>query len=249
MLPKLNAEPTAYSVTSNINGTLGFAAGTPVVMPSGTRFQIIRSTNSGNAAVGTIVYDGSDLRVNLVMPASRHWYWIRSYVGSNFSPYSPNTFGVLGEPVGWDSTQINSNAIIDSRVSSINFNGGPSTTSGTAVTQTNCLTYTNSLASTVSIYVEHTMLNAGVSWNVSYPSVARSDWQFSTNSSGVSSGSLVAFHPDNLSEAFRNANASFLASLIGGDTIAISLRHQVTHTALAIIGWDGIVSRLTAFKR
>lgn len=130
MLPKLNAERTAYAVTTNINGTLGFTAGRPLVMPAGTRFQIIRSTNSANAAVGTVIYDGTDLRVNLVCPASRHWYWIRSYVGSQqFSPFQPNTFGVLGDPLGFTTTQINSFAateiesVEDDSVSLINGGG------------------------------------------------------------------------------------------------------------------------------
>lgn len=113
-LPDVNqtmpSEPASLSVT-NVNGTLGFQMGRPIVYPLNTRFQIIRSTNSGNASVGTVVYDGTDLRVNLVMPASNHWYWGRSYVNpSSFSPFQPNTFGVFGSPAGFTTAQISSGA-------------------------------------------------------------------------------------------------------------------------------------------
>lgn len=104
------SEPASLAVT-NVNGTLGFAMGRPIVYPLNTRFQIIRSTNSGNASVGTVVYDGTDLRVNLVMPASNHWYWGRSYVNpSSFSAFQPNTFGVFGSPAGFTTAQISSGA-------------------------------------------------------------------------------------------------------------------------------------------
>lgn len=113
-LPAINvtlpSEPASLAVT-NVNGTLGFQMGRPIVYPLNTRFQIIRSTNSGNASVGTIVYDGTDLSVNLVQPSSNHWYWARSYVNpSSFSPFQPNTFGVFGSPAGFTTAQISSGA-------------------------------------------------------------------------------------------------------------------------------------------
>lgn len=110
-LPTTNAtmpsEPASFAVTTAINGTLGFEIGRPIVYPFNTRLLIIRSTNSADASVGTVVYDGSDQRVNLVMPASNHWYWARAYVNPG-SPtaYTPNTFGVFGSPVGFSTPQI-----------------------------------------------------------------------------------------------------------------------------------------------
>jgi hypothetical protein len=110
-LPAINVtqptEPPSFSVITAINGTLGFEIGRPIVMPTSTRFQIIRSTNSADASVGTVVYEGADQRVNLVMPASNHWYWTRAYVNpSSPTAYTPNTFGVFGSPVGFSTPQI-----------------------------------------------------------------------------------------------------------------------------------------------
>lgn len=89
-------EPPAFSVTQQINGTLLYEWTTPIVKPLGTRFQIIRSTNSANAAVGTVVWEGDASPVPLVSPTSRHWYYVRSVANSAFSQYTPNTFGVMG---------------------------------------------------------------------------------------------------------------------------------------------------------
>jgi hypothetical protein len=91
-------EPTSFSATPQINGTILFDWGRPIVRPLGTEFQIIRSTNSANAAVGTIVWQGTANPVPLVMPVSAHWYWVRSVANSQFSPYTPNTFGTLAIP-------------------------------------------------------------------------------------------------------------------------------------------------------
>lgn len=103
-LPAPNAtqptEPPSFSATEQINGTILFEWTRPIVQPAGTEFQIIRSTNSGNAAVGTVVWRGNASPVPLVVPTSRHWYWVRSTANSAFSPYQPNTFGLLGVPRG-----------------------------------------------------------------------------------------------------------------------------------------------------
>lgn len=100
MLPEINpttpSAPPGFAVTQQINGTLLFEWTTPIIKPSGTRFQIIRSTNSGNAAVGTTVWEGDASPVPLVMPSSTHWYYARAIANSAFSPYTPNTFGIAG---------------------------------------------------------------------------------------------------------------------------------------------------------
>lgn len=88
------SEPTSFSATEQINGTILFTLGTPIVRPPGSRFQIIRSTNSGDASVGTVVYEGAESPVALVMPTSRHWYYGRTVCNSLVSAYQPNTFGI-----------------------------------------------------------------------------------------------------------------------------------------------------------
>lgn len=104
LLPAPNAtlptEPTSFTATPQVNGTILFSWGRPIVQPAGTEFQIIRSTNSANAAVGTVMWRGVANPVPLVMPTSRHWYYIQAVANSAFSPYQPNTFGLLGEPLG-----------------------------------------------------------------------------------------------------------------------------------------------------
>jgi hypothetical protein len=78
-----------------IAGTIHAVWTRPIVNPAGTEYQIIRSTNSANAAVGTVVWQGNALQVALVMPTSTHAYWVRAVTGSAASPYTPNTFGLL----------------------------------------------------------------------------------------------------------------------------------------------------------
>jgi hypothetical protein len=103
-IPEVNvttpSEPPSFAVTQQINGTLLFEWGRPTVQPLETEFQIIRSTNSVNAAVGTVVWQGIGSPVAMIMPASRHWYYARAIANSRFSPFQPNTFGILGVPRG-----------------------------------------------------------------------------------------------------------------------------------------------------
>lgn len=99
VLPAQNAttptEPTSFSATPQVNGTILFDWGTPIVKPLGTEFQIIRSTNSANAAVGTVVWQGNASQAALVMPMSAHWYYARAVANSQTSPFQPNTFGTF----------------------------------------------------------------------------------------------------------------------------------------------------------
>lgn len=117
LLPAPNAtqpsEPTSFAVTPQINGTLLFEWGRPVVQPFGTEFQIIRSTNSVDASVGTVVWRGNASPVPLVMPTSRHWYWVLAVANSAASPFQPNTFGVLGAARGEAASPKYSNLITD----------------------------------------------------------------------------------------------------------------------------------------
>lgn len=92
--------PPSFSATPQINGTILFDWTTPIVKPFNTQFQIIRSTNSSNASVGTVVWQGIANPVPLVVPTSRHWYYVRAVANSAYSQYTPNTFGILGEPTG-----------------------------------------------------------------------------------------------------------------------------------------------------
>lgn len=100
-LPPINdpipTEPINFTVTPQINGTLMFDVAPGAVTPAGTITRIIRSTNSADASVGTVVWEGAARRVALVMPTSPHWYYAQYRVGSYFSAYSPNTYGVQGK--------------------------------------------------------------------------------------------------------------------------------------------------------
>ncbi len=102
-LPSINpttpSAPTSLDVGfTNVYGTLLFNIGEPVVRPIGTRYQIIRSNVSTNAAVGTIVYDGDVLRSSVYAPSSSQYYYSRAYVGSYYGPYYPNSAGIAVGP-------------------------------------------------------------------------------------------------------------------------------------------------------
>lgn len=100
VLPATNVttptEPPGFSATPQVNGTILFDWTTPVVKPFNTEFQIIRSSNSADASVGTVVWQGVGNPVALVMPTSPHWYSIRAVApNSAISAYMPNTFGTF----------------------------------------------------------------------------------------------------------------------------------------------------------
>lgn len=88
------SEPRNFAATPQINGTIVFAWDKPIVNPIGATVQIIRATNSADASVGTVVWEGNASPVPLVMPTSPHWYWSRTHWKDRFSAYMPNTFGL-----------------------------------------------------------------------------------------------------------------------------------------------------------
>lgn len=102
--PKPSA-PTSLAIDSQVNGTLKFTIGKPLIAPQGTKYRLVRATNSYNASAGTVVYDGTSLLVDLFVPNSQHWYWAQAYVTSYTGDYYPNTYGLEGWPgaVMWTS--------------------------------------------------------------------------------------------------------------------------------------------------
>lgn len=95
------------TITNTVNGTIRFTMANPVVRPVGTRFQIIRSSVSNNAAAGTVVYDGLTQVVDLPSLNQGFYYFSRTYANSYFGPYSPNTTGLLGLSFTTGVTQVN----------------------------------------------------------------------------------------------------------------------------------------------
>lgn len=90
--------PSSFSAEGQINGTVLFTMGQPVVKPMGTKFRIIRATNSSNALLGNVVWEGEANVVPLVMPTSTHWYWSQCIVNSTVGAFQPNTFGITVRP-------------------------------------------------------------------------------------------------------------------------------------------------------
>lgn len=104
--PTTPSEAT-LSLTNAVNGTIRFVMADPVVRPSGTRFRIIRSSVSTNAAIGTVVYDGATQIVDLPSLNLGFYYFSQAYVGSSFGPYSPNTAGIFGVSYTTGVAQVN----------------------------------------------------------------------------------------------------------------------------------------------
>lgn len=98
------------SITNAVNGTIRFSIADPVVRPTGTRFQIIRSSVSSNAAAGTVVYDGLTQAVDLPSLNQGFYYFSRAYANSYYGPYSPNTTGLFGLSYTSNVTQVNCSA-------------------------------------------------------------------------------------------------------------------------------------------
>jgi hypothetical protein len=98
------------SVTNSVNGTIRFVIADPVVRPIGTRFQIIRSLVSTNAAAGTVVYEGLTQAVDLPSVPVVGFYFSRAYANSYYGPYSPNTLGLTANAYFTQVTQVNCSA-------------------------------------------------------------------------------------------------------------------------------------------
>lgn len=97
--PTTPTEAQNFTVTPDL-GVLKFDWDPPVVVPVGTRYQIIRSPGSASAVQsGQVVYDGlvSDATI-ITDPRIMAWYHVKAYVNSYFGPYVPNTFGTGAVP-------------------------------------------------------------------------------------------------------------------------------------------------------
>lgn len=126
------SEPTSFTAAEQINGTILFTIGTPIVKPFGTKYQIIRSTNSADASVGTVVWQGDASHVPLVMPTSIHWYYARSILTTavqGFDPstivsaYQPNTFGVMARSLPEPTNRYGKDLVSDPEVMFSSENG------------------------------------------------------------------------------------------------------------------------------
>lgn len=99
-LPTINpttpTEPTSLTLAPLLNGSVLFDWGRPIIEPTNTIYRLIRSTNSANAAVGTVVWQGNARQVALIVPTSDHWYYVQTQANSYLSLYQPNTFGIYG---------------------------------------------------------------------------------------------------------------------------------------------------------
>lgn len=137
-LPTINpttpGQPTALGISNNINGTLDFSIGPPVIMPLGMKYQVGHTPtaayiNSGGAL--TLVYDGaSQNAAHVTCPTSICYYWTRAYIqtapGSyNIGPWFPNSSGVPGASVQLDKGQLAPNvaASLVNVTAAVNSNG------------------------------------------------------------------------------------------------------------------------------
>jgi hypothetical protein len=117
--PTTPSAPSSLTIDSlTIAGTLMFDIGDPVVRPIGTRFQIIRSAVSTNAAVGTVVFDGASQHGTIFAPSSTSYYFSRAYANSYAGPYFPNTTGIAVGParVLLNNASANSSSLADREI-------------------------------------------------------------------------------------------------------------------------------------
>jgi hypothetical protein len=101
----------SLSISYTINGYLSFRLEEPLIRPRDTRYQIVRSLVSSDASVGSVIYDGAARQVDLTAPASTHYYFSRTYAGSYFGPFSPNTTGLAAATSGFNAGQIAPGAV------------------------------------------------------------------------------------------------------------------------------------------
>lgn len=88
--------PRNFNAIPQVNGTILFTWDAPAVNPAGTKFQIIRSTTSLDNFATTYEV-GNGRNIAMVMPVSRHWYFIRGVTQNAttaYGPTEPSTYGV-----------------------------------------------------------------------------------------------------------------------------------------------------------
>src|SRR5689334_11298932 len=89
--PTTPSAPSSLSMDAlSVPGMLLFNIGPPIVIPKGTQYQIVRSSVSTDASVGTVVFDGASTRAVVNAPNSLSYYYARAYSNSYFGPYYPN---------------------------------------------------------------------------------------------------------------------------------------------------------------
>ncbi len=119
--PTVPTAPEGFGVTPQVNGTLLFEFNKAIIAPFGTVYQIVRSTNSADASVGTVVWEGLQTeRLALVMPTADLWYWGRTRTGSLFSAYTPNTFGLYALPAAESDSTFRKRVVPDAEFTLVN---------------------------------------------------------------------------------------------------------------------------------
>jgi hypothetical protein len=96
--PTNPSEPLNFSAEALMNGTVKFNWDRPIIMPDQSRYQLIRSINSRDASVGSVIWEGAANRVALEVPHPAAWYYVRARTNSYVGPYQPNTFGLMVAP-------------------------------------------------------------------------------------------------------------------------------------------------------
>jgi hypothetical protein len=114
--PTIPTGPSTFSVGDQINGTILFQLGEPIIKPLGTLFQIIRSTSSIDASVGTVMWEGAAKVVAMVVPTSPHFYYARCIANSIVSEYTPNTFGLIARAKPTASYKFDSDLVSDPEI-------------------------------------------------------------------------------------------------------------------------------------
>lgn len=102
-LPTLTATaptvPVGFGLTA-IGNQITFAWSPSSVAPEGVQYQILQYPGSlSDAASKALIWEGAALSKLIAFSASSpYWFQGRARVGSNYSAYTPNTFGVKGSP-------------------------------------------------------------------------------------------------------------------------------------------------------
>lgn len=255
-LPAINVmQPTAppsLLVSNTVGGTLAFDIGLPIVNPANTRYQLIRSANSIYTITSTVIYDGLDRHVEIVVPASNHWYFARAYtsdVNSSVAFYPP-LYGVFGRPNGIVTAQINSNAATELAISSVGNIGGPAWFSGanSMTTYSNTLSYVNSTNRVLNLQVDFGLLSANVSWSGSVPAVSQSFYSQYINGALTETIQIVE-HYEDLNVVGDISPSLFIhKSVAPGELFECLIGHHLEHSAAAALNFSGARISLTAVK-
>jgi len=148
----------------------------------------------------------------------------------------------------WNTEVIAPNAVTDPVVSSTGIGtiGGPA---GSYDSTIRTASLANTTGSVITVQVEVSIQNVGVSWDTAPPATRRVYYTYSSSSSGSGSADMLNPAPEVLGDVPASATAVIQVPLLNGDTLTVNLKGNVAHTDDVFLFWSAATVRMVGLQR